>query len=220
MAATLTSQLKRQISILSIDNITPPFHQTYAAASSQVLPPKSEESINLIPTQLQEIYENQLKHKLFKNTFTISLSLLIASLLLAGSNFALQAFSNSGLKSQLALLQRQDQASQTEIPVTTLAKKATRIKALFSLKVTPQEEIITAISMIPETIILENINYNSGKFQFKISGIAKNRQDLLLLRTSLEESDLFENVHLPLGALDSPENVNFLMDFNLTAQKP
>lgn len=71
--------------------------------------------------------------------------------------------------------------------------------------------LINFTKLIPQNINIYSININDDKIL--ITGQAKNRDDLLLFKNNLENSDLFAGVTIPLEDLLKKDNV----DFNLKA---
>lgn len=218
LADSLTSSLKRPIALLTVDKITPPFHQAYAAATTHVLSPASEKSINLIPTPLQELYEAKLSHRLFQQTFRVSLALCLISIVLIGIPLITQIISLQSISQKKQSLENQLAAAEAPFPVKTTLDNATRLQKLFPLKITPQEELITALDTIPATIKVESIIYEADKRTFHLSGRAENRQDVLTVRDELEETGLFDNIQLPLNIFETAENIPFTLDFSLVNQ--
>jgi hypothetical protein len=66
---------------------------------------------------------------------------------------------------------------------------------------------------LTESVTVTGWEYDDARLQFKIVGTAKTRDDLLALKTSLEQSDAFAKVTLPLGTLETPVDVPFVLTF-------
>ena len=93
--------------------------------------------------------------------------------------------------------------------------KQNQINVLFSQKTGPQEELDLALSLIPPTIKVESISYDTAKNKFQIYGISQDRQNLLDFKNLLEDSKVFFQINLPLGALTNKENNTFTIDFTV-----
>lgn len=214
LAKDLSASLKKPVSLLVIDHITPPFHQAYAAATTQVLPPESEKSINLIPIELQQAYQTQLHNRLFSKSLILAILAFVTSLMVGGILMAIQFMTLSNLNQQIKSLEQQQEATKVNSPAA-IVKKAGQIKSLFPIKATPQDEIAKVINFLPPTIKLANLGYSTEKQKFELFATADTRQDILDYKNALEKSGEFESIKLPLGIFESATNIDFTFEFSL-----
>ncbi len=94
-----------------------------------------------------------------------------------------------------------------------LNAQAKNVVTLAPLRVTPKDKIQVLQTIIPEGITITGWEYNDSKLSFALSGIAAKRDDLLLFRNKLEQTEEFTKVTLPLGSLELPLNVHFTITF-------
>lgn len=70
-------------------------------------------------------------------------------------------------------------------------------------------------SKVTEGVVVNEVLMPSPEGVMKIKGIAKNRNQLNLFRKSLEQSNLFTEVKLPLTNLEQKENIPFSLTFRI-----
>ncbi|MFC1653531.1 type IV pilus biogenesis protein PilM [Patescibacteria group bacterium] len=212
LASSLANKVNLKVSVLDIKNITPSFHQAYAAASSQALSPESEISINLIPQDLQEWYQGHHLLSIYKKTSKIlTVIFIILTLLAIGNTSYLTLLKNQAISS----LASQPPLDQKVINTANIIKKANRVNKLFPEKIGPQEELVEALSLVPETIKVESATFEISTNTFQMFGVSANREDLIQFKNDLESSEIFHKVSLPLGVLTSKENANFSIKFTI-----
>jgi len=75
---------------------------------------------------------------------------------------------------------------------------------------TPWSKIfIETSSFVPDGIQISSLMMHKASAEFKFVGNANTRDDLLLLKKNLEESDIFTDIQSPISNLLSKENINF-----------
>ncbi len=206
--------LKYPIAVLKTRLANPAYNKAYAVAIGAVAAPRDPFSINLLPISLQEYYDSQRRQQYYRG---LSQRLLLVCSLLCG--LALTAFVSITLKRQsldtrVNLLRSTAKAQTNETQkLLMLNAQAEDIVSLAPLRITPVTSIQTLLNLIPEDIKISQLDYDDSRMQFTLSGVAKNRDQLLLLKSKLEQTEEFTSVSLPLGALEVPENVKFSMSF-------
>ena len=213
LVTTLIGRYRLKAGILPIASVTPPFHLAYAASLTRVLAPRSEQSINLIPTALLNVYEATHSRNISRATFNMSFAVGVISLFIMVSVVGWLVWVQSSTAAELQQLQQQ--TANSEFPVGEIVSKAERIRVLFPYKLMPQQEFIELLSLVPATIRVESIDYLADKQLFKVVGVAQNRQELLRFREAFDSSEWFDEVHLPLGVFETLENINFSIEFKV-----
>lgn len=212
LLSTINNQLKTSAKLLEITNITPPFHKAYAAASSNILPPESEKSINLLPQDLNTWYQENYHQSIYKKTSRFLLGILGISTIIAASSIGYLSITNNNTPTANPSVQNVETG---EINSQIILKNANHINVLFPQKIGPQEELDLVLTLIPTTIKVESVSYDTAKNKFQIFGVSQDRQNLLDFKNLLEESGVFYKVNLPLGALTNKENNSFTIDFTV-----
>lgn len=72
--------------------------------------------------------------------------------------------------------------------------------------------------IIPEGIVLSQLTLENDNVLI-IGGLAKKRQDLLMLQDALHKSAYFENFQLPYNVLFEKENIKFNLQLNFFKDK-
>jgi len=210
MAASLQAALSQPASMLSINAINPGFHQAFAAAASQIMPPEDTASINLLPVDLRDWYQNHHHLTLLKTTARVLTILMSIGILVALGN---GIFLNSK-ESQLATpTPAEATINLGEYKPADIVGKANRIITLFPQKTGPQETLMIAISAVPPTVKIESFAYDETKQLWQFIGSAGTRDDILLFKANLESSGKFSQINLPIGPLTTKENVDFSIEF-------
>jgi hypothetical protein len=218
LLAVLQEQLKLPIHLLEVNDLEPRYHLAFIAAKANIFPPESHQSINLLPTSLQNYYHAHtnytLAHSVLKYVIAISLvSALVSGAAFAGIEFMIKQANTT--KSKL-----QNNATSVETSQFNLAlvnQAANRVVTLFPVKKSPESVITTIFNTVPEGIRINNLQVNSVKQQYDLIGVAPSREALLQLKQSLEKTDMFTKISLPLTTLEIEQSINFNLVFS---QKP
>ena len=221
LADWFKDNLKINMSLMQIPGTTPAFHEAYAAAASSILPPQSHQNINLLPGNLQNIYNHALKYKQLLTTFQISLVILVLAIASIAAAFAALIFAEGKANAQLVSL---DAAAATPTYdtklVAALNQNSTAITTLFPLKTTPLEVFRTIDKVTPSTINLASITFTKDKNTFILIGRALTREELLRYKSLLASADTFKEVIVPLQSLETTENVDFSISATINNLTP
>ena len=69
--------------------------------------------------------------------------------------------------------------------------------------------LVDFTNLTPDNISYDLIKISYNEASIEIHGVARNRDDLIKLKDNLTNSNIFENVNLPLQSLLAKENNNF-----------
>ncbi|MEK7165699.1 MAG: pilus assembly protein PilM [Patescibacteria group bacterium] len=213
-AKALSAETHLTTQILNNEIVNPAFNKAYVAAMTPVAPPRDETSINLIPETVQMRYDGE-RTQLFYRALLTRTGLVVGMItFFCISAFVVIRFERNKLETQLKRLsQTLDSQNADTQQLLLLNAQAKNIVALAPLRKTPKDKLLAIMSLIPEEISISQWEYEDVKQQFMISGTSKQRSTLLLFKQKLEQSDEFAKITLPLGALESPENVRFTITF-------
>jgi len=214
LASKIDSCSKYKSKLLSVITNNPAFNKAYAVAAGKIAPPMDPETINLLPNDLQTFYDQERKAIFLKGLLArVSISMLVVFLI---SLFAFLAVSNLriNLDNRVKFLTN---ATKTEEGKTQnlllLNAQAKDIVALAPMRKTPKDELLAILKLVNDKIIITGWDYDDAKLTFSLSGTAVSREELLNFRDQLEASEVFIKVMLPLGSLETPENVRFTITF-------
>lgn len=189
-------------------------------------------SLNLLPPEQKEKIKTSATYSFWKK-FSLNffiLFIIVTIVLFFAKNILLTYKSQLAEKS--ANLERQSQKLNQEIKnINSELKEIQKIQKNF---IKWSDFFIAFNALIPPDIRLNYLDIVSGvqnaknknasaEFTLKLSGNAKDRDDLLLLKDNLKTSPLFSQVSSPLSNILQKENVDFTFEIKLADsfnQKP
>lgn len=219
MADLMANFFKLKATVLDLKGVTPAFHLAYAAAVSAVQPPSSEDTINLLPTELQSYYQQQVRLDAAK--VTIKMIAIMAALGLMFQIIALgvMTFESAGVKAKITREQNDPLPKGPEgINLALVQKQSQRLITLFNKKITPESSLDLIIRQLPQGITLSGISFDAAKQEYSLSGVAGSRTDVLALKEMIDETEKFTKVVLPLTALENAADYNFLISFKVKSK--
>ena len=168
--------------------------------------------LNLLPPKEKEKLElDDLNQLIFFLAIRIAIFLLIFILLLISTYYCLSIL----LKEQKRLIE----INENDIRIQQLVKMEERIKnvnqQLTKINLKQNELVIwTSVleelaKIIPSGVYLTNFSYRLFDNKINLSGWAENRDKLINLKNSLEESVFFVNLDSPLSNLIKQTDINF-----------
>lgn len=192
----------------------PAFNKAYAAAVTPLESPSDEKSINLLPTSIQQFYDHEQQSSFYKALLTRANIAFFILLVASFGMFLAITLERQNLDSQVKKLSSQFQSQKAGTQnLLLLNAQAKNIVDLAPLRITPAEKLKVIQSIIPSTIQITQWEYDDSKLLFKLEGEAADRLELLKFKETIENTDEFAKITLPLESLESPKNVNFRLSF-------
>lgn len=192
----------------------PAFNNVYAIATSHITPPIDMSTINLLPAALQKQHDNE-RQKLLYIALLTRVNIYVAlCCIFAGTVFGFLSLEKNKIDTEAKIMTQQvslEQNSQKDL--LAISAIATRMVALFPLKNSHIKKIDEIVGLIPPEVIVTKWEYVDDNLSFGISGIARTREGLLLFKDALEKSPSFGKVTIPIGVLQSSQNIPFTMNF-------
>ena len=212
-ARAIASQVPYPTQILKLAP-NPAFNKAYAAAVSKIAPPDDENTINILPLDLQSAYNNE-RRSLFYNSLLTQLGLILFILNIISLSVFITIKLESGKfeRKTETLSQFIDSQTSKHRQLLQLNTNAKNIVNLAPLRTTPKNYIASLASLIPPGISVSKWDFDDAKQLFSITGVAQDRSDLLKLKNSLENEGSFAKVTLPLESLESSTNTKFTLSF-------
>ncbi|HCM38169.1 MAG: Tfp pilus assembly protein, ATPase PilM [Candidatus Gottesmanbacteria bacterium GW2011_GWB1_43_11] len=209
-----TNNIKYPTKILKTQMTHPAFNKAYAAAISEIVPPADERSINLIPKDLQQVYDAERTGKFYR-TLLIEASIFSGVILaLSMLVFFIISWERQKLESRTKTLTSANKQQTTDTKnLLLLNAQAQNIVALAPLRTTPKDKLLVLQSILPEGVKIIQWDYDDSKLTYQLVGIAVSRQDLLTFKNKLDQTDEFTKISLPLGSLEQPADVRFSITF-------
>lgn len=226
IADYLGEQLSLSASMLEVKNLEPAFHLAYVAAKGEVQPPESALSINLLPQAIVAHYRSKSSYIWSKRLVGIVVALTLPSIAISLVVFLFSQMQFMETQKKVDAIKASQvtaapvvEMSTDSINIPVINRLSTRFSALFAQKTTPQKPLSTLLELIPSTITVVNLSFDSGKQQFSLTGIATKREDLIALRNAMEASGQFTKIALPLSSFSGSEQVEFTLEFSYTPPK-
>lgn len=190
------------------------YNKAYAAAVSGIARPLDENSINVLPTFLQKHYDQQKSEQFTKSILKRIMFILILLNTVSLGTFSMSLFQYKKIESQLRLIESQTKSQPVAIEkLLQLNSLAKQITMLAPLRTTVREKIIVLVNLASDDIQFTTIEYDDRNLQFRVSGIAATREALLAFKDRLDKSKVFSKITLPLGSLELPVQVPFIITF-------
>jgi hypothetical protein len=200
--------------ILTTPIHNPAFNKAYATALPQMLSISEEQTINLLPSAMQQFYDKERDIQYYKTMLFRACSFVGAYTVLVGFVLMFIVMQRQQLDSQVKQLTNLNQAQEgSSHNLLTVNGTAKQIIELAPLRKTPRDKFVTFLSLVPSTITISNWEYDDSKVLFIVSGSAATREDLLDFRDTLTKNQTFTNVSLPLTFLEAATNVQFTITF-------
>lgn len=213
IAELLAQTLQKTVQLLPLQATEPAFHLAYAAALSAILPPQSEQSINVLPLVLQQEYQIEVETIQAKKTFVLSLIPSVLALVIALSLLGVTTF-NKSLVSQPGTAPPTS-AGSNGISIPLILQKAQKISRLKAAKAVPTVVLNTIIDAQDETISINHLNVDVVKKSVELSVKGKDREAFVKFKNKLESSGIVTNVTIPLAALaaESVQDIKISMQY-------
>lgn len=183
-----------------------------------LLPRAQDNLVSLMPVGTEEAYERQkaLTFAEFMSNITIAVATFFAVIfagvwllmLFMQQNFSRQFETLSALPAPQDSVQLEERAKKLNALLTQTDQLFARMPAWSTLL----EELR---SRITSGITVNTVSLPSPEAVFSISGIAQNRGQLNLFKKSLEGSEMFSEVAIPLTNLEQKENISFSVSFKM-----
>lgn len=195
-----------------------PYAIFFTNAIGAALKGLSPEGINLIPSRLKEGIEKK-KISTMMAAASVFMSLLSIA---AAMGFVLKYNAMEHQKKELGIRKA---AVQQMVLGTRYSEMSEHIndfnnevnvlydidRTIYPLKTVTDE----LFAKVPEGISLSSWTYSDSKLEFDLSGIAADRDVLLKLRKSLEESKYISEVVAPISNYDSKTDISFRLTLKL-----
>lgn len=213
-AKALAQRMTYQVKIMQISAVSPAFNKAYVAATGNIEKPEDAGSINLLPAEIQKHYDQE-RAKVFYTSILIRSGLVVLIYVLSSIAMYIGVkWERQRFESNVQKLTQSTKVQGSEIQkLLSLNANAANVVALAPLRFTPYDRLLVLRSIIPEGITITQWEYDDAKLQYSLSGVAKDRDMLLVLKEKLEQTGEFAKVTLPLGSLETPANVRFTMTF-------
>ncbi len=182
-----------------------------SVASKPVAPPQDRQTINLVPTQYHIDYTSVSNSNGRKRIFSLSAwALLLLNFLAAYFIFlAWQAYSNSRPVAPPAadLQALSEQFHKSEAQINLINQSRARRSAFHAIQAVNQS--------LPPQITISSMRFVLATESLVVVGVAPNQADVFAFQSALDESEVFNEVRLPLSVFEQRQPVPFTITLNL-----
>jgi Tfp pilus assembly PilM family ATPase len=192
----------------------PRFNKAYAAALEKIAPPIDSNSINLMPVIFQKEYDAKRTQSFYSALLSRALVAIIAVTVFSGLSYTAASIMRQTIDGQVKAMRKLTQSQETNTQsLLLLNSQAKNIVALGPLRTTPRNKLEALTKLLTDKLIISQWEFDDGKQEMKLSGIAQTRDDLLNFKNNIDASTDFGHVTLPLGSLETPITVPFTLTF-------
>lgn len=171
-------------------------------------------ALNLLSPQKKKEVEEHILYASIKNILAILLIFIIfISVVLLGAKLILSRNFQTVVEQTTLIVKEYGGVNQN---IKEINKKLNNISKTQEEFVTWSYHLTELTKILPENIELSTIILKPGDKQTLIKGLARTRDDLLLLKTNLEESELFTYVELPFSNLLTRNDIDFELRLTLS----
>ncbi|NQU84013.1 MAG: hypothetical protein HQ536_04870 [Parcubacteria group bacterium] len=169
-------------------------------------------TLNLLSPQKKKETEENILYASIKNILAIFLIFIIfVSVILLGSKLILSRNFEKVIEQTTLIVKEYGGVNRN---IKEINDKLINISKSQEEFIEWSSNLLQTAKLVPENIEISAIVLRKGSSQTLLKGYAKTRGELLILKTNLEESELFEKVELPFSNLLKREDIDF--EFQLT----
>lgn len=188
------------------------FSATIALAFKEVAAPIDEETINLLPPQIQGVYDRLASRQRKINWLKLYSLWLFFFLLISGFFLFKLAKLSSSLKEEIISRQSlkiSDEQRQAQAQAKEINQKSQALSQLIQQRPKLTEILTDLSSSLPHGVTLTHLSFEEKKTALVLEGRAVTRDLLLSFKDELEEKDYFSKVEIPLSSLEKKDNFSF-----------
>jgi hypothetical protein len=192
------------------------FAVTISLAQRKIAAPEDEQTINLLPPEIQKKYNYEKRKKILHRwIYILTFSIIIVSFISIGSFLYFYSKTNSLKEKREMQMMNLSLTAAKAAKIKNINRQSQRVLNLAKVREFPQETILEIINLIPEGINLTDVEYKIESGQIILAGTASKREELLDLKRQLVKKKEFKGVIIPISNLEKEENLNFSLTFKV-----
>lgn len=164
-------------------------------------------NLNLLPIQKKKEISRQIILASFERLISIGLIIICAAgIVLLGTKLVMQDRFDQAV-SQAALVTKEYGTTNQKVHLTNQ-----KIDFLYSAQsgfIEWSPKLAAFSTLVPSGIELYSLDADYSSKDVQIAGLAKTRDNLLLFKKNLEDSDFLKSITFPIENLLEAENINF-----------
>ncbi len=168
--------------------------------------------INLLPPQ----YKKELRgEERFRLVLILGMLLITFFICLSLSLLSIRVYVSGEIQTQQIVVESQrKEAGELRLQdIRKLNEEARGVSSFYEKRIIVSDIVERISNALPAGVYLDSLGYAPKKIILK--GFALKTEDLLQIRTSLEQDSLFKNFQFPPSNWVRAENIDFSFDFEL-----
>ncbi|MFC1663176.1 PilN domain-containing protein [Patescibacteria group bacterium] len=176
-------------------------------------------NLNLLPPGPRTEVRERAQYLLIKNTVIVSLFLtFFIAFIVLGARFYLD-FKESRLTDEITTLQSQATTAQPlDEAISSINQKLDYISNIQGEYIAWSHRLKDLLNVIPQGIDVAALQINNDNNTILISGEAATRDQLLSLKSELENIDFVSTVNLPVSSLSLQTDISFQLTIEITSK--
>ncbi|MBI2009585.1 MAG: pilus assembly protein PilM [Candidatus Chisholmbacteria bacterium] len=208
------------VSLPIAQNLPPKIHAfavSFSLVQAETTPPKDTKSINLLPEEVQTMYEKLSEKKSLSFGVKFALTALTLTAIIMATTFILIKINLRGLQSQIEA----EEQSTTQASYTSLAKTAEAANAQArTVSRLPSPDLLVVVikeleAAIPQGVSVVTYTLDLPEQVLLVGGLATTRDALLLFKANLETKEVFDVVTIPLPTLEKQQDIPYSIAVDL-----
>lgn len=172
--------------------------------------------INLLPPSHKEELRGE---EQFRLVLIVGMLLMIFFICLSLLLLAIRVYVSGEIQAQEILVEAQEkEGGESHLEqIHAFNTDITGVSSFLETRVTLSDVIGRISNALPESVHITSLSYTpmSPKAKIALQGFAPQTEDLLLLRSNLEQDSLFGNFHFPASNWIRATNIDFSFDFEI-----
>lgn len=204
LISALSAQLNQPINQLYANQIPGAFHTAYIEAAENIEAPESNKTINLLPASIEQQYHLETDISQAKTVAKFGIIISLIAFIFALSLFIVSTIMVNDSIKYLASVP-EPPPPPPEVNLGLYLQKAQKITQLQPVKYFPHDQF-AALNSILTADNLRQYSYDAAKKTITLTLEAVDRQQLFDLKNTLEDTNLFSQIFIPLSALNSDKS--------------
>lgn len=200
----MTQKLNQPATLLTVNGLPSTHLQAYGQALSAIKPPENDTTINVLPQNLQHMYNEDAEYIQLRAVAKYGISFATAAAIVAFAIFAFTTLQLNQSQAHLASIPPPP-TTTADLNIAQISTKAQKVVALQPVKTLPVQGIVNVLQNFPPQLI-NQFRFDAAKSEIKISTGNVSREQLIALKDQLETLDSISQVSIPLSAFGSTQS--------------
>lgn len=218
LISAISDQIGLPIEPLHTDQIPGGFQTAYLESVATIEAPESNKSINLLPSSIEQQYRVETEIAQAKTVAIYGIAFSAVAFVISLGLFIIASLLTTSSAKQLASIP-DPQAPPQGINVGLYLQKSQKITQLQAVKYFPDKQF-EAITNLISPQVLKQYSYDAAKKTITITLGALERNQLFELKNALDNTQLFNQIAIPLSALSSDKSESISIAITIKPTTP